>query len=69
MTEEKEIRVVNGIVIKKGSDEVLLIKRKKTERVHSGIWAFPGGKIEDGEDINQAIMREIKEEVGLDVNK
>lgn len=45
--------------------QVLMIKRAKTEAVEPGKWAFPGGKIEQGETPQQTAVREFKEEVGL----
>lgn len=34
----------------------------------AGLWEFPGGKIEPGESASQAIIREIREEMGVDVH-
>lgn len=48
-----------GILFTSG-DRVLLLKRSDT-----GQWAFPGGKIEDGETPEQAAIREAREETGL----
>lgn len=49
-------------VITKGK-KVLLIHRKKEGREY---WVFPGGLIEEGEKPEEAMVREIKEETGLD---
>lgn len=44
---------------------ILLIKRDTVP--FRGYWALPGGRAEPGETVEQAIIREVKEETGLDV--
>ncbi|MEM0467546.1 MAG: NUDIX hydrolase [Candidatus Thermoplasmatota archaeon] len=51
----------DGILIK--NQEVLLIKRKNTP--FQGFWALPGGFVEYGETTEQAVIREVLEETGL----
>lgn len=60
------ITVVTGIIQNK--DKFLIVKRKEKENIHGGLWVFPGGKVEDNEDIFNALKREIKEEVGLEIS-
>ena len=60
------ITVVTAII--KNNDRFLIVKRKETEKIHGGLWVFPGGKVEGNEDIFTALKREIKEEVGLDIS-
>jgi 8-oxo-dGTP diphosphatase len=47
------------------NDMILLIKRDTVP--FKGYWALPGGRLELGETVEQTIVREIKEETGLDV--
>lgn len=53
--------VVIGIVVKDA--KVLLIEKKNPRG--SPIWRFPGGKVEDRESIEEALVREVKEETGI----
>ena len=55
--------VIGGIINKKG--EILLLKRRKEPYI--GIWALPGGSMEFGEHLEEALEREIKEETNIDV--
>jgi 8-oxo-dGTP pyrophosphatase MutT (NUDIX family) len=48
---------------------LLLTRRSEKLRNHPGQWAFPGGRVEPGETINQAALREMHEEVGLDLSE
>lgn len=45
-------------------DEVLLIRRGKAPRL--GQWSIPGGRMEFGETLHAAALRELKEETGVD---
>lgn len=47
------------------SNQILLVKRGTV--VFKGYWALPGGRVDPGETAEQAIVREVKEETGLDV--
>lgn len=44
----------------------VLISRRKAEQVLGGYWELPGGKVEPSETPTQAVVRELKEEVGID---
>lgn len=45
-----------------------LMHRRPEDKAHGGLWEFPGGKIEAGEGARAALVREIAEECGLEVD-
>ena len=47
-------------------DNLLITKRKK-DGLLGGLWEFPGGKIEEKETAKEAVKREIKEELSIDI--
>lgn len=58
------IRVVCGIIFK---DDKIFICRRNANRALAGYWEFPGGKIEPGEREEDALSRELQEELGMKV--
>ena len=54
-----------GAVVHDAAGRLLLIQRGHDP--HRGLWSLPGGRIEAGESPEQAIVREVREETGLDV--
>ncbi len=56
---------LKAVVMK--DDQVLLLKRSRKELTNRGKWDLPGGHIEVGENIEDALKREIKEETNLEV--
>lgn len=59
----KPVIGVGGVVIHKGG--VVLVRRGKEPM--KGQWTIPGGAVELGESLTQAVAREMREETGLDV--
>lgn len=56
---------VRGLIMH--GDKFLLIKRSKIARGEHGFWELPGGGLDFGESPEQALMREIEEEVQINV--
>jgi A/G-specific adenine glycosylase len=56
--------IVAGVIWKRGR---VLIDRRKPQGLLGGLWEFPGGKKERGETLEEALHREIREEVDLRV--
>ncbi len=49
------------------ADGRVLVQQRPEGRTLAGLWEFPGGKIEPGEGPEQALVRELREELGIDV--
>jgi 8-oxo-dGTP diphosphatase len=60
----REVHVVGAAIVRNGC--CLAAQRGPAMRL-PGKWEFPGGKVESGEDPRLALVREIREELGLDV--
>lgn len=51
-------------ILKNANGEVLIAKRPEG-KYKSGLWEFPGGKVEANETVFEALCRELKEEIGV----
>lgn len=60
----RKIQVVAGIIWK---DDCFLAARRSPGKRGGGFWEFPGGKVEPGETREQALARELGEELGIEV--
>jgi len=59
-----------GAVIMNDLGEVLLMKRSKNlskDRTTAGLWSIPGGEVEFGEKVSDAIKREVREELDVEI--
>lgn len=65
MDASKRIRVV-GAIIQRGN--TIFAARRNPERSAGGLWEFPGGKVELGESPEEALARELREELSVDVS-
>ena len=61
-------RLIALLALINNNNEVLisLIKNRKE---YNGYWEYPGGKVENGETLEQALFREVKEELNLEIAK
>ena len=53
-------------IIKNNDGKILILKRHPKSRTDPDTWELPGGKVEEGEFFDDALVREIKEETNLD---
>ncbi|QOV90204.1 8-oxo-dGTP diphosphatase MutT [Humisphaera borealis] len=60
------VQVVIGIVVERG--RVLITRRHDDGRHLAGFWEFPGGKVEPGESLEDALRRELAEELDIKVS-
>ena len=61
----KMVVVVKGVIINEGS--MLIVQRASDDEVGRETWESVGGNVDFGEDLEQALAREVQEEVGLTV--
>lgn len=56
-----------AVAIITDNEQRVLITQRPQHVPQGGLWEFPGGKLEENESAEHALIREIKEEIGLDV--
>lgn len=60
----KRIHIVAGIILNSNKSEIFITKRPDHSH-KGGFWEFPGGKVEKGELAENAMERELNEEIGI----
>jgi len=62
----KIVEVAAAVMLRDEGREFLLAQRPEG-KVYAGYWEFPGGKVEPGESVRDALIRELQEELGITV--
>ena len=57
------INIVNAILCRDG--KILLAKRSPSRKAYANKWSFPGGHVEQGETLSEALKRELDEELSI----
>ncbi|MEO4000582.1 (deoxy)nucleoside triphosphate pyrophosphohydrolase [Mesorhizobium sp. CAU 1732] len=65
MSEPKKLLLVAACALVDADGRVLLAQRPEGKQL-AGLWEFPGGKVEPGETPEETVVRELKEELGID---
>ena len=68
MIVEKKFGVAVKALIINPQNQFLIIKKSNLEDINPNTWDIPGGRINHGENLYSALWREIKEEIGIDVD-
>jgi 8-oxo-dGTP diphosphatase len=65
MPDRKHTEVAVGILMQ--TDGAMLLSTRPAGKPYEGYWEFPGGKLEPGETVEQALRRELQEELGVTI--
>jgi 8-oxo-dGTP diphosphatase len=65
---ESKLLLVAAVALVDPDGRVLLAERPAGKQL-AGMWEFPGGKVDAGETLEEALIRELKEELGITVEK
>jgi 8-oxo-dGTP diphosphatase len=63
--DRKTVDVAVGVLIRPNGE--FLMTSRPPGKVYEGYWEFPGGKLEAGESVEQALRRELQEEIGITI--
>jgi len=64
----KPLRLSVKIIVRDDAGRCLLLKRSTGSKGNPGKWELPGGKIDPGESLDEALLREVAEETGLTIS-
>ncbi|MDQ5925077.1 NUDIX domain-containing protein [Aquabacterium sp.] len=71
-TDRTPVEVAVGVLIERdaqGRESRFLLTSRPQGKVYAGYWEFPGGKLEAGETVEQALRRELHEEIGITIGE
>ena len=60
------VQVAVGVLVR--GDDAFLLTSRPEGKAYAGYWEFPGGKLEEGETVEQALRRELQEEIGITIH-
>lgn len=63
--DRKVVDVAVGVLVQPNGD--FLLTSRPPGKVYEGYWEFPGGKLEAGETVEEALRRELREEIGITI--
>lgn len=69
MTDDAPPLMVVAAAALASADDRILVQRRPAGTPLAGLWEFPGGKLEAGETPDAALVRELAEELGIDVDR
>ena len=64
----KQLIIVASVALINSDNQILIAQRPKEKHL-SGLWEFPGGKVEKNESPESTLIREIKEELNININQ
>ncbi len=68
--ERVPVEVAVGVLVERdaaGREGRFLLTSRPPGKVYASYWEFPGGKVEAGETVEQALARELREEIGIEI--
>ena len=64
----KQLIIVASVALINSDNQILIAQRPKEKHL-SGLWEFPGGKVEKNESPDNTLIRELKEELNVNINQ